>query len=239
MDYKMKNILQIILISIFAFTVISCAKESDSSSSSTATTMSTPSIADGNYKLTALSVIIYNSDGSTYGSGTFQVNHSSSVTPGYLGYGMSWQGSGVYRITTFGKATISNTQLGNETLDCTTNSINDVTLDTNGKMTEQTLIQTGCGGAVLELTIESSTYSAITGGMTLVAVLSNSSYRYQYTYTFLKQDATTATELEGTWKSSCVSSGSRYKIRTLTVSGTNVTVDRWEFHSDSSCANDV
>ena len=110
----MKNILQIILISIFTFTIISCAKDSgSSSSSSTATTMSTPSIPDGNYKLTALSVIIYNSDGSTYGSGTFQVNHSSSVTPGYLGYGMSWQGSGVYRITTFGKATISNTQLGN------------------------------------------------------------------------------------------------------------------------------
>jgi len=234
----MKNILQIILISIFTFTIISCAKESgSSSSSSTATTMSTASIADGNYKLTALSVIIYNSDGSNYGSGTFQVNHSSSVTPGYLGYGMSWQGSGVYRITVFGKATISNTQLGNETLDCTTNSINDVTLDTNGKMTEQTLIQTGCGGAVLELTIESSTYSAITGGMTLVAVLSNSSYRYQYTYTFLKQDTTTATELEGTWKSSCVSSGSSYLIKTLTVSGTNWT-DKSEYHTDSSCAND-
>ena len=166
----------------------------------------------------------------------FQVNHSSSVTPGYLGYGMSWLGSGVFRITVFGKATISNTDLGNETLDCTTNSIKDVTLDTNGKMTEKTLIQTGCGGAVVELTLESDTYSAITGGMTLVAVLSNSSYRYQYTYTFLKQDTTTATELEGTWKSSCVSSGSKYKIRTLTVSGTNVT-DKYEFHSDSSCAN--
>jgi hypothetical protein len=151
---------------------------------------------------------------------------------------MSWQGSGVYRITTFGKATISNTQLGNETLDCTTNSINDVTLDTNGKITEHTLIQTGCGGVVSELTTESSTYSAISGGMTIVAVLSNSSYRYQYTYTFLKQNTTTSnTELEGTWKSSCVSSGSRYKIRTLTVSGTNVT-DKWEYHSDSSCAND-
>ena len=236
----MKNILQIILISFFAFTIISCAKKSgSSSSSSTATTMSTPSIADGNYKLTALSVIIYNSDGSTYGSGTFQVNHSSSVTPGYLGYGMSWQGSGVYRITVFGKATLANTQLGNDTLDCTTNSINDVTLDTNGKITEHTLIQTGCGGVVSELTTESSTYSAITGGMTLVAVLSNSSYRYQYTYTFLKQNTTTSnTELEGTWKSSCVSSGSRYKIRTLTVSGTNVT-DKWEYHSDSSCDNDI
>ena len=236
----MKKNIHIILISLFTFTIISCAKESGSSSSSTATTMSTPSIADGNYKLTALSVIIYNSDGSNYGSGTFQVNHSSSVTPGYLGYGMSWQGSGVYRITTFGKATFSNTQLGNETLDCTTNSINNVTLDTNGKVTNQTPIQTGCGGAVLELTIESSTYSTISGGMTLVAVLSNSSYRYQYTYTMLKQNTTSSystAELEGTWKSSCVSSGSRYKIRTFTVSGTNVT-EKWEYHSDSSCAND-
>ena len=50
--------------------------------------------------------------------------------------------------------------------------------------------------------------------------------------------SSSTTELEGTWKSSCVSSGSRYRIRTLTVSGTNVTVDRWQFHSDSSCAND-
>ena len=108
----MKKILYIILISLFSLTFISCAKKSSDDSSSTTATMSTPSIADGNYKLTALSVIIYNSDGSNYGSGTFQVNHSSSVTPGYLGYGMSWQGSGVYRITTFGKATFSNTQLG-------------------------------------------------------------------------------------------------------------------------------
>ena len=51
-------------------------------------------------------------------------------------------------------------------------------------------------------------------------------------------DSSSTTELEGTWTTSCVSSGSRYKIRTLTVSGTNVTVDRWQFHSDSSCAND-
>jgi len=233
----MKNILQIILISFFTFTIISCAKESGSSSSSTATTMSTPTIPDGNYKLTALSVIIYNSDGSNYGSATFQVNHSSSVTPGYSGYGMSWQGSGVYRITVFGKATISSTDLGNETLDCTTNSITDMTLDTNGKMTESTLIQTGCGGGSSEITFESSTFSAITGGMSLVVVASNSSYRFKYTYTFLKQDTTTATELEGTWKSSCVSSGSNYLIRTQTTSGTNW-AERLEYHSDSSCAND-
>ena len=51
-------------------------------------------------------------------------------------------------------------------------------------------------------------------------------------------DSSSTTELEGTWTTSCVSSGSRYKIRTLAVSGTNVT-DKWEFHSDSSCANDA
>ena len=49
--------------------------------------------------------------------------------------------------------------------------------------------------------------------------------------------SSTTTELEGTWKSSCVSSGSKYKIRTLTVSGTNVT-DQWKYHFDSSCDND-
>ena len=38
MEYKMKNILHIILISFFAFTVISCAKKSGSSSDSTSTT---------------------------------------------------------------------------------------------------------------------------------------------------------------------------------------------------------
>jgi len=51
-------------------------------------------------------------------------------------------------------------------------------------------------------------------------------------------DSSSTTELEGTWTTSCVSSGSIYRKRTLTVSGTNVTVDRWQFHSDSSCAND-
>jgi len=50
---------------------------------------------------------------------------------------------------------------------------------------------------------------------------------------------TTSTEIEGTWTTSCVSlGGSQYRIKTLTFSGTNVTVDRWEYHSDSSCVND-
>ena len=104
----MKNILHIILITIFSLTVISCAKKSSDDSSSTASTpMSTPTIADGNYKLSAVSVAIYYSSGSYYGSATYSINHYTSVTHGYSGYGMAWQGSGVYRITVFGKATWS------------------------------------------------------------------------------------------------------------------------------------
>jgi len=235
----MKIICNIILISFASFTIISCAKDSGSSSSSTTTTtMTTAAIADGNYKLSAVSEIIKYSDGSNYGSSSFQVSHDTSVTPGYMGYGMSWLGSGVYRITVFGKATLSATGLADETIDCTTNHIKDTTLDSDGKMTAETILQSGCGGGSLELTLESDTYSAVTGGMTKVVVASDSSYRYQFTYTFLKQDATSSnTELEGTWKSSCVSSGSSYLIKTLTVSGTNWT-DKWEYHTDSSCAND-
>ena len=47
----------------------------------------------------------------------------------------------------------------------------------------------------------------------------------------------TNTELEGTWVVSCYSSGSQYLVKTLTFSGTDVT-DKWEYHSDSSCATD-
>ncbi len=184
----MKNIIHIILISFFCLTFISCAKESGSSSSSTiTTTMSTASIADGNYKLTALSVIIYNSDGSNYGSGTFQVNHSSSVTPGDLVYGMSWLGSGVYRITVFGKSTWLSGGSSVGTVDCTTNNIVDTTLDTDGNMTGETIIQTGCGGVSSTLTTVSVKYSAISGGFTKYAVAEDSSYQYRYTYTSLKQ----------------------------------------------------
>jgi len=50
-------------------------------------------------------------------------------------------------------------------------------------------------------------------------------------------DNTTTTELEGTWVVSCYSSGSNYIVKTLTFSGTDVT-DKWEYHSDSSCATD-
>ena len=184
----MKNILQIILISFFTFTIISCAKESGSSSSSTASTpMSTPSIADGNYKLSAVSLEIYYSSGSYYGSATYSINHYTSVTPGYSGYGMAWQGSGVYRITVFGKSTWLSGGSSVGTVDCTTNNIVDTTLDTDGNMTGETIIQTGCGGVSSTLTTVSDTYTAISVGMSRYVVAEDSSYQYRFTYTFIKQ----------------------------------------------------
>ena len=48
---------------------------------------------------------------------------------------------------------------------------------------------------------------------------------------------TNPTELDGRWVTSCVASGDYYLITTIAISGTNVT-DKYEFHSDSSCAND-
>ena len=97
----MKNILQIILISFFTFTIISCAKESGSSSSSTATTMSSPSIADGTYKLTATTQKVYYSNGTLYGSYTYEISHDSSVTPGYLATKFST--SNIWKATCLGK----------------------------------------------------------------------------------------------------------------------------------------
>ena len=48
---------------------------------------------------------------------------------------------------------------------------------------------------------------------------------------------TTTTELEGTWLTSCYSSGSYYRINTITVTGTDVVV-KTESHTDSSCSTD-
>ena len=48
---------------------------------------------------------------------------------------------------------------------------------------------------------------------------------------------TTNTEIEGTWKTACHSSGDYYYIRTVAVTGTTF-VEKNELHSDSSCAND-
>ena len=49
--------------------------------------------------------------------------------------------------------------------------------------------------------------------------------------------ATTTTEVEGTWLTNCVSSGSFYRIYTITVTGTDVVV-KTESHTDSSCSTD-
>ena len=49
--------------------------------------------------------------------------------------------------------------------------------------------------------------------------------------------SSSTTELEGTWQTSCHSSGSSYRVKKLTVSGTNFTNTN-EYHSDSSCDTD-
>jgi hypothetical protein len=49
--------------------------------------------------------------------------------------------------------------------------------------------------------------------------------------------SSTTTEVEGTWVVSCYASGSKYLIKTVTVSGTSV-VEKYEYHLDSSCATD-
>ena len=48
---------------------------------------------------------------------------------------------------------------------------------------------------------------------------------------------TTTTELEGTWLTSCYSSGSYYKLYTLIVTGTGVVLKK-EMHHDSNCSTD-
>ena len=184
----MKNILQIILISFFTFTIISCAKESDSSSSSTVTAMSTPFVSDGTYKLTAAIQKVYYSNGTLYGSYTYSISHDSSVTPGYLALDMEWKGSGVYRITSKGKATLSVTGVDDVTIDCTSNAIDELTFDTDGNMTKETVIQTGCGGSSSSLTEVSQKFTVVSGGFQVYIVLKDSdSNQFQITYTFQKQ----------------------------------------------------
>jgi hypothetical protein len=179
----MKNILQTILISFVSFTIISCAKDSGSSSSAAATAMSTPSISDGTYKITGAAEKIYYSDGTLYGSYTFAISHDSSVTPGYLAYILEWKGSGVYRITAKGKATLSTTGVADETINCSTPTITDATFDTDGNVTNETTIQTGCGGVSSTLTDFSDKFTVISGGFQHYVVLKDSSSnQYQITY---------------------------------------------------------
>ena len=184
----MKNILHIILISFFCLTFISCAKESGSSSSSTATPMSTPSVPDGNYKLTAAKTLVYDSNGTLFGSFTYLITHDSSVTPGYLAYVLEWKGSGVYRITYKGKATLTTTGVDDAIIDCTSNGIDEGTLDTDGNLISETTIQTGCGGSSSSLSEVSQKFTVISGGFQHYAVFKDSdSNQYQITYSFQKQ----------------------------------------------------
>ena len=166
---------------IQSLVLLSCSKEE----TETDTTMSTPFVSDGTYKLTAAIQTVYYSNGTLYGSYTYSISHDSSVTPGYLALEMEWKGSGVYRITSKGKATLSASGLDDTTIDCTTNEIDDVTLDTDGNVTNETAIQTGCGGDSSSITTVSQKFTVFPGGFQAYIVLKDSdSNQYQITYTF-------------------------------------------------------
>ena len=169
---------------ILSLVLLSCSKEE----TETDTTMSTPFVSDGTYKLTAAIQTVYYSNGTLYGSYTYSISHDSSVTPGYLALEMEWKGSGVYRITSKGKATLSASGLDDNTIDCTTNEIDDVTLDTDGNVTNETAIQTGCGGGSSSITTVSQKFTVFPGGFQAYIVLKDSdSNQFQITYTFQKQ----------------------------------------------------
>ena len=169
---------------ILSLVLLSCAKEEVE----TDTTMSTPLVSDGTYKLTAAIQKVYYSNGTLYGSYTYSISHDSSVTPGYLALDMEWKGSGVYRITSKGKATLSVTGIDDVTIDCTSNAIDELTFDTDGNMTKKTVIQTGCGGSSSSLTEVSQKFTVVSGGFQIYIVLKDSdSNQFQITYTFQKQ----------------------------------------------------
>ena len=169
---------------ILSLVLLSCAKEEVE----TDTTMSTPLVSDGTYKLTAAIQKVYYSNGTLYGSYTYSISHDSSVTPGYLALDMEWKGSGVYRITSKGKATLSVTGEDDVTIDCTSNAIDELTFDTDGNMTKETVIQTGCGGSSSSLTEVSQKFTVVSGGFQVYIVLKDSdSNQFQITYTFQKQ----------------------------------------------------
>ena len=169
---------------ILSLVLLSCSREE----TETDTTMSTPFVSDGTYKLTAAIQTVYLSNGTLHGSDTYSISHDSSVTPGYLALDMEWKGSGVYRITSMGKATLSASGLDSETIDCTTNGIDELTFDTEGNMTNKTIIQTGCGGSSSSLTEVSQKFTVVSGGFQVYIVLKDSdSNQFQITYTFQKQ----------------------------------------------------
>ena len=169
---------------ILSLVLLSCAKEEVETE---ITIMSTPFVSDGTYKLTAAIQKVYYSNGTLYGSYTYSISHDSSVTPGYLAFDMEWKGSGVYRITAKGKATLTDGS-NSDTIDCTTNSIYDITLDTDGNVINETIIQTGCGGSSSTLSTVSDKFTAISGGFQEYEVMKDSdSNQYKITFTFQKQ----------------------------------------------------
>ena len=163
---------------ILSLVLLSCSKEEEGE---TDTTMSTPFVSDGTYKLTAAIQTVYLSNGTLYGSHTYSISHDSSVTPGYLAYVLEWKGSGVYRVTTKGKATLSATGVSSTTIDCTTNGISDGTFDTDGNLTNETIIQVGCGGSSSSLSTVSDKLTVISGGFQQYSVLEDSNYQYWIT----------------------------------------------------------
>ena len=181
MEDEMKYFIPMIILSLV---LLSCAKEEVE----TDTTMSTPFVSDGTYKLTAAVQSLYYSNGTHYVTYTYSLSHDSSVTPGYLAYVMEWKGSGVYRITSKGKAILSASGSDDVKIDCTTNTIDDYTLDTDGNKMKETAIQTGCGGSSSSLTEVSQKFTVFPGGFQAYIVRKDSdSNQFQITYTFQKQ----------------------------------------------------
>ncbi len=183
--------------------------------------MSTPSVPDGNYKLTAAKMLVYYSNGTLFGSFTYLITHDSSVTPGYLAYVLEWKGSGVYRITYKGKATLTTTGVDDTIIDCTSNGIAEGTLDTDGNLISETSIQTGCGGSSSSLSEVSQKFTVISGGFQHYAVFKDSdSNQYQITYSFQKQTSTDNT----TWTKQLGTSSGDYGQGVTTDSSGNIYV---------------
>ena len=181
MEDEMKYFIPMIILSLV---LLSCAKEEVE----TDTTMSTPLVSDGTYKLTAAVQSVFYSDGTHYATYTYSLSHDSSVTPGYFAYVMEWKGSGIYRITNKGKVTFSATGVSSTTIDCTTNGITDATLDTDGNVTNETIIQTGCGESSTSLSDVSDKFTVISGGFQQYSVLKDSSSnQYRIFFNFQKQ----------------------------------------------------
>ena len=172
--------------------LFSCAKNDSSSKESSVEVMSNATIEDGYYKLTGASQSVYFKNSETFaGLYLYQINHDSSVSPGYFSYRMQWQGDGIYRVTIAGKATMT-WGSGSTTTDCTTNTIFDIKFDSQGNEIEGgNLIQSGCGGLSADFTVISNSYTPISGGMKRYLVLQDSTNEYRINYTFLKQTTST------------------------------------------------